>query len=166
MSIEDALRIAYEKGLDLIEVGPNARPPVCRIADIGKWKYEQAKRTRIQRREHKTVKSEVKGVRITFRASPHDLGLRAAQADTFLNEGHTVHIEMALRGREKGKVWFAKERMQNFLKMLTIPWRIQRDVHQGGRGLEMIIVRDKTKQPRKTNSESPIANSPEENEIA
>lgn len=162
METSAALRIAQERGLDLIEVGPNARPPVCRISDYGKWKYEQAKKARLQRREHKTVKSEVKGVRITFRASPHDLGLRARQADAFLLEGHTIHIEMTLRGREKGKEWFAKERMGEFLKMITIPWRAQRDAQRGGRGIEMTIVRDKAKRAPQP---APLAN-PEDEGLA
>lgn len=159
------MRLARERGLDLIEVGPNARPPICKIADYGKWKYEQAKRTRLQRREHKTVKSEVKGVRITFRASPHDLKMRAEQADEFLSEGHTVRVEMTLRGREKGKEWFARERMKTFLEMLTISWKVQQDIRRGGKGLEMTIVRDKTKQIKTASGKLPKANSSSENDM-
>jgi translation initiation factor IF-3 len=103
------------------------------------------------------VKSEVKGIRITFRASPHDLEIRAAQADAFLAEGHTVRIEMPLRGREKGKEWFAKERMKGFLSLLTTPFRIQQDVRPAGRGIEMIIVRDKSKPAQQKNASPPNA---------
>ena len=145
METDAALRLARERGLDLIEVGPNARPPVCRIIDFGKWKYEQAKRARQERQARPVVRSEVKGVRITFRASPHDMKMRAEQADEFLGAGHTVRVEMLLRGREKGKQWFARERMHEFLKLLTVPSRIQQDIRPGGRGIEMLIVRDKTK---------------------
>lgn len=145
MDTTQALQLAQERGLDLVEVGPNARPPVCRIVDYGKWKYEQAKRARTERQTHKAVKSEVKGVRITFRASTHDLKRQADLAAEFLSEGHTVHIEMPLRGREKGKEWFARERMRTFLDMLTVPWRAQQEARRGGRGLEMMVVRDKTR---------------------
>ncbi|MBI4134427.1 MAG: translation initiation factor IF-3 [Candidatus Terrybacteria bacterium] len=145
METPQALAIAQERGLDLIEVGPNARPPVCRIADSGKWRYEQAKRTRLERRERPTVRSEVKGVRITFRASPHDLKMRATQADDFLREGNPVRVEMIMRGREKGKQDFARGRMREFLEMIEVPWKIQQDIRPAGRGLEILIVRDKSR---------------------
>lgn len=166
METAQALRVAHERGLDLVEVGPSARPPVCRIVDYGKWKYEQAKRTRTERQQHKKVKSEVKGVRITFGASTHDLKRQAELADEFLLEGHMVRIEMPLRGREKGKEWFARERMRAFLKMLAVPWRAQRDAQRGGRGLEIMVVRDKTKAIKTANSELQIAHSPDENRNA
>lgn len=143
METSDALKITRAKGLDLVEVAPKAKPPVCRIVELGKWKYEQAKKERKQRQAQKSSQSEVKGVRITFRASTHDLEMRARQADEFLEEGHMVRVEMLLRGREKGKKDFAKEKMREFFTMLSVPHKIQQDVKKGGRGLEAIIVKDK-----------------------
>jgi len=101
ISTTQALTRAHEQGLDLIEVAPDARPPVCHIANLGKWQYEQAKKTRLERKEGKHRQSETKGVRITMRASTHDLAFRARQADGFLKEGHKVRLELAMYGRDR-----------------------------------------------------------------
>lgn len=143
METGEALKLALQKGLDLVEVGAKSRPPICKIVDYGKWKYEQDKSARLKRQQSKTVKSEVKGIRITFGASEHDLGFRAKQAREFLDEGHMVRIEMRLRGREKGKKDFAKKRMHEFLTLVAVPVKIQQEPKKGGRGLEMLVIRDK-----------------------
>jgi len=143
METAKALVLAKERGVDLVEIGPNSTPPVCRIIDYGKWKYEQEKTGRLKRQQHKTIKSEVKGVRITFGSGEHDLEVRAKQARKFLEEGHMVRVEMRLRGREKGKIDFAKGRTKEFLTMVGVPVKIQQEPRKGGRGLEMLILLDK-----------------------
>lgn len=143
METKKALALAESKGLDLVEVGAKSRPPICKIVDAGKWQYEQDKAARMKRQQKKTVKSEVKGVRITFGAGDHDLAIRAKQAREFLLEGHMVRVEMRLRGREKGKKDLAKERMHEFLTMIEVPVKIQQKPKKGGRGMEMLIIRDK-----------------------
>ena len=152
MEIGQALRLAQERGFDLIEVGPNTQPPVCKIARVGKWKYEQAKKARAERKG-KAKQSEVKGVRITVRAATHDLAIRATQADEFLREGHMVRVEMPLRGREKAHRAFAEGKMREFLDLLITSWRMDKPIHPGGRGIEALIVREK-----KVRSTAPIAN--------
>ena len=141
IATEEAIRVAKERGLDLLEVSPDAVPPVCRIVDIGKWKYEQAKKERVQRAHQKQV--ETKGVRISIRASLHDLGIRARQTERFLNQGDKVRIEMILRGRERANEAFARERFGEFTLLLAVTYRIEQDVKREPKGLSMIIAKGK-----------------------
>jgi len=87
-----AVAMAQEKGLDLVEVGPNARPSVVRIMDWGKHQYKKAKAARKTRVKQHT--GEIKGVRISFRTSEHDMGVKARRVDKFLSKGYKVRIEV------------------------------------------------------------------------
>lgn len=117
METPEALRIAHERGLDLIEIAPMVRPPVCKIMDFGKFKYEREK----GEREHgkKQKETEMKGIRIGFTTGKHDLLMRAKQAEKFMGEGNRVRIEMKLSGREKAHGNLAFQKLNAFLE--TIP---------------------------------------------
>jgi translation initiation factor IF-3 len=93
MDTRDAIRLARSKGLDLIEVAPQARPPVCRIMDYGKFKYQQRKREKEARKHHK----ELKEIRLTPQIGEHDLMHRIRNAEEFLREGHRVRVFMQVR---------------------------------------------------------------------
>jgi len=114
MALDQALALARERGLDLIEIAPQANPPVAKIMSFGKYKYTQQR----EARKTKTRRDVVKTVRITFGAGLHDLEIRARQAEEFLAEGNRVQIEMRLRGREKGKRDLA------YLKLLPLEVKI------------------------------------------
>lgn len=94
----DALEMAEERGLDLVEVAPNAVPPVCRIMDYGKFRYEQTKKEREARKNQKQV--EIKQIRLEPKTDDHDLNVKAKQARRFLLEGDKVKFNMRFRGRE------------------------------------------------------------------
>lgn len=96
--LRDALLMAEERGLDLVEVAPNAVPPVCRILDYGKFRYEQSKKEREARKNQKQV--EVKQIRLEPKTDEHDLGVKAKQARRFLLDGDKVKFNMRFRGRE------------------------------------------------------------------
>ncbi|MGQ9548433.1 MAG: translation initiation factor IF-3 [Roseiflexus sp.] len=96
--IRDALSMAEERGLDLVEVAPNAVPPVCRILDYGKFRYEQSKKEREARKNQKQV--EVKQIRLEPKTDEHDLEVKAKQARRFLLEGDKVKFNLRFRGRE------------------------------------------------------------------
>jgi translation initiation factor IF-3 len=96
--IEEALQRAEEAGLDLIEVAATADPPVCRIADLGKYRFEQDKRARDAKKNQHV--SEVKEVRLRPRTDDHDLEVRVRAARRFLEDGHKVKVEVRFRGRE------------------------------------------------------------------
>lgn len=98
MPTREALDIAYEKGLDLVEINPTVRPPICKIMDFGKYKYELAKKEKESKAKHK--ESELKEIRITFKISDHDLEYKAKQAREFFDKGNKVKVSMRLRGRE------------------------------------------------------------------
>lgn len=115
----EGLRLAGERGLDLIEISPSARPPVCKIMDFGKFKYERERGEREHTKKQKYA--EVKSIRIGFSTGKHDLELRARQADKFLGDGDKVRIQMKLMGRQKAHGPLAMQRFHEFLAMIQTP---------------------------------------------
>ena len=118
MDTPEALLIAQERGLDLIEIAPTVQPPVCKIMDFGKFKYQREKGEREHGKKQKEV--ELKGIRIGFTTGKHDLLLRAKQAEKFLKEGHRVRIDMRLRGREKAHGALAFQKFNEFLQIIPV----------------------------------------------
>jgi translation initiation factor IF-3 len=135
-----ALQMAREKGLDLIEIAPNVRPPVCRIMDFGKYQYQKSRQERAQKSKQKRI--EVKGVRISLRTGQHDLETKAKQAEKFLNQGHKIRIEIILRGREKGLFDLAKEKINKFIELIPLETRIEQELKKQPRGLSMVIGKE------------------------
>ena len=99
MKTEDALNLAAEKELDLVEVSPNLNPPVCKLMDYGKQMYKVAKQKRQQNAKQK--QTETKGIRLSVRIEKHDLTFKANNAVKFLKKGNKVKIDIVMRGREK-----------------------------------------------------------------
>ncbi len=135
-SLEEALKIAKEKGLDLIQVTEKANPPVCRIGDLGKFLYHLKKK---ESKKHSA--GELKGIRISFNISDHDMETKSKQAEKFLKKGDKIMIEMVLKGREKALKSFAEEKINKFLSILEnlIPIKIERELKAQPRGLTIII---------------------------
>lgn len=135
LELREALKIAWERNLNLVQVTEKVEPPVCRIMDYGKYLYLLQKKTKIK----KTC--ELKTIRLSFNISPHDLEVRANQAGKFLEKGDKVRMEMILRGREKALSNFAKQKVNQFLEVLEklIPLKIERELKREARGLTMII---------------------------
>lgn len=138
MSTEEALRIARERELDLVEVSPKATPPVCRIMDYGKFQYQQSKQDRLAKAKQKKV--EVKGIRIGIRTDEHDLNFKKNQADKFLRKGNKVKIEIILRGREKAHQNLARETLIQFIKRIQTPYRIEEEIKRFPEGFNIIIA--------------------------
>ena len=109
ISSGEALRIARERNLDLIQVTEKVEPPVCKMGDYGKYLYQEEKKSR-SAKKHKA--GELKGIRLTFNISLHDLETRVHQAEKFLSKGDKVRIELPLRGRDKALGDFAKEKIR------------------------------------------------------
>lgn len=138
----DAIKLAQEHGLDLIEVSPKAEPPVCKIMDYGNFKYQKEKEAKKQRAASKEV--EVKGIRLSFKIGANDLEVRRNQAKKFLDKGHKIRIEMMLRGREKAHGGRAKEIINDFIDSLKEDYdlRVETPVkHMHGK-LHTIIARN------------------------
>ncbi len=137
MDLDRAIQIARQRNLDLIQVTDKVEPPVCKITDYGKYLYQ------LQKKE-KAVKpkgGELKGIRLTFGISEHDLEIRANLAEKFLKKGDKIKIEMRLKGREKALQGFAREKIKKFIGILEklIPIKIEREVKREFGGLTLII---------------------------
>ena len=136
--LEEALKIAKERNLDLIQITDRVDPPVCKISNYGKFLYQMKKKERGKRKEKG---GEVKGIRLGFNISEHDMETKANQAKEFLEEGNRIQVEMVLRGREKNLTEFAKEKIKKFLEILEskIPIKVEQELKRVPRGFIMII---------------------------
>lgn len=114
MAPRDAMREAEDRGLDLVEVAPKASPPVCRIMDYGKYKYEQKRRARESRKHQHTV--NVKEVKVRPKIDPHDLLHKSNHAREFLGEGNKVKVTVMFRGREMAHPEFGKELLRKMIE--------------------------------------------------
>jgi translation initiation factor IF-3 len=134
LSLEKALRLARpDEGLDLIEISGGAKPPVCRLMSFDKYRYEMEKK---EKKERQTQKSAgPKQIQISGRAAHHDLLIKIRQLEEFLNEGRQVEIQMRLRGREKFHKDWARQKLEEFLKMITIEHKLITPPKFGGRGM-------------------------------
>jgi len=111
-----ALDMARERSVDLVEVSPNARPPLCRMIDYGRFLFTEKKKE--QQTKKVTKAREMKGVRLTFKIDVGDLERQRKLAEKFLTDGHPVRVQMRLRGRERAHMPLAIEKMKNFIKSL------------------------------------------------
>jgi len=123
MKTSEALVLAQEHGLDLVEVSPVAQPPVAKLIDFAKYKYQQKKMEQQQKKNAK--KTEVKTIWLSVRISEHDMGIKANKVMEFLGDGDLVRIELRMRGREQAYGDLGKQQLDNFLKLITLPKRIE-----------------------------------------
>ncbi|HBP00744.1 MAG: Translation initiation factor IF-3 [Candidatus Moranbacteria bacterium GW2011_GWE1_49_15] len=138
MYTSEALDLAREKELDLVEVSPKAQPPVCRIMDYGKQQYKQSKQHRLAKAKQKTV--ETKGVRLGLRTDSHDLENKKNQIEKFLRKGNKVKIDIILRGREKAHQDLARENLKGFLAMIETPYKTEEEIKRFPGGFNVIIA--------------------------
>jgi len=137
MDTKDALKIAQDKGLDLVEISPNARPPVTKFMDYGKHLYELEKASRKQKSGVK--KQELKGIRLTFKIGEHDLETRLKAGRKFLDQGNKLKVEMRLRGRERGVKNLASERLMEYVEKLDRDAKIEGRISSQGNRLTAIV---------------------------
>lgn len=116
MSAKDAQMMANSKNLDLVKISPNANPPVCKIMDYGKYKYEQARKEKESKKKQKVV--TVKEVRLRPGIEKNDLNTKANQAMKFLKKGDKVKVELRFRGRELGHKDLGKQVMLEFIDLV------------------------------------------------
>ncbi len=141
LSTAEALKIAQEAGLDLIEISPNAVPPVAKVMDYGKFQYELKKRESVARSKAKV--SETKEVQIKVGTGENDMRLKARKAAEWLAEGHRVRAELFLKGRYKGmEEAFLKTRLEKFIMLIPYAYRIAEPVARSPKGFAGILERD------------------------
>lgn len=134
----EALRLAEERSLDLVEVAPNAEPPVAKLMDFGKYQYERAKREREARKARKEI--EVKEVRLRPKTDDHDVNFKIRQARSFLEAGAKVKIRMRFRGREIYNLDVARKQFDLFEKELADAGTIEQRPSFEGRTMLMIMA--------------------------
>jgi translation initiation factor IF-3 len=137
MAIAEALNLAKAQGLDLIEIGSKASPPVVKILSYDKYRYQQDKAIQQQRKKQKKI--EVKGIRLSIRIGSHDLAFKASQAEKFLQKASKVKIEMILRGRERANLGFAFEIIKKFLAAVPVPYIVEQEAKKLGNTITVVI---------------------------
>lgn len=138
MSPAEALPIAQERSLDLVEIAPTANPPVCKIMDFGKYQYQQSRQERLNRNKQK--KFDIKKVHIRVRTDDHDLEFKREQAEKFLKKGNKVKIEITLKGREKAYQDLARRSLEEFTKSIAFPNKIEQEIKRYPGGFNLIIT--------------------------
>lgn len=136
--IQEALRLAAERNLDLVEVAPNAVPPVCRFLDYGKFQYERQKKEREARKAQKVI--EIKEIRLRPRTGEHDLDTKVRQAMTFLDEGSKVKVAVRFRGREITHPEIAREQLEEFVAKVGAAALIESQPSMEGKNLFLLLA--------------------------
>ena len=137
MPIEEALRLAEERELDLVKIAPQARPPVCKLMDYGKYRFEQNKKTREIRKNQKVI--TVKEVRLSATIEDHDIDVRVKNAIKFLQDGDKVKVSIRFRGRQITHSEIGREVMQDFAERIKEYAVVDRAPVVEGRNMTMML---------------------------
>jgi len=138
VNIKDALSMADEQDLDLVEVAPNSKPPVCRILDYGKYKYEQSKRAKMARKKHHFM--HLKEVKLRPKIEDHDFQFKLDHARKFLVSGNKVKVTVFFRGREITHAEFGKKLLERMLGELEDVATVERPPILEGRNMVMVMI--------------------------
>lgn len=138
LPIEQALQTAFKLQMDLVEVAPEARPPVCRIMDYGKYRYEQAKKAREAKKKQTII--ELKEIKLRPKTEEHDFQFKARHAERFLKEGNKAKITMMFRGREMVRMDRGKALLDRFVEVLKEVAVVEQAAKVEGRNMTMILA--------------------------
>ena len=138
MSAREAMKIAQEAELDLVKIAPAAKPPVCKIIDYGKYKYEQARKEKEAKKKQKTV--EVKEVRLSPNIDTNDLNTKINNAKKFISKGNKVKVTLRFRGREMAHVQQSKHILDDFAETLADVAVVEKPSKMEGRAMSMVLA--------------------------
>ena len=138
MSAKDALKKAEEKNLDLVKIAPTAKPPVCKIMDYGKYRFEQAKREKEARKNQKVV--EIKEIRLSLNIDTHDIQTKVNHAEKFLKAGNKVKVSIRFRGREMAHPELGLTSMEKFAEACSEFSSIEKPAKLEGRQMLMFLA--------------------------
>ena len=138
MSARDAMKLAREANLDLVKIAPTAKPPVCKIIDYGKYRYEQARKEKEARKKQKTI--EVKEVRLSPNIDTNDLNTKVNQARKFVSSGNKVKVAVRFRGRELAHTAVGKTILEDFAQKLSDISVIDKPAKLEGKSMVMFLV--------------------------
>ena len=142
LPLSEAIAKAQEFGLDLIEISPNAVPPVAKVMEYGKFQYEQQKKRREMKAKSHTT--ETKSVQVKIGTGDHDMQLKAKKAAAWLQEGHRVKVDLFLWGRYKYMEFgFLKERLERFLKLIPADYKLADPIAKSPKGLATVLEKAK-----------------------
>ena len=159
VELDDAKSRAKAAGLDLVEVAPQSRPPVCRIMDYGKWKYHQRKKE--QKAKSHAKQSELKGVRLRPSIDDHDLDIKVAHARSFLEDGNKVQFVMLFKGRQMAHQDIGRRTMQDIVAKLEEVSKVEAFPKMMGRRMTMVLAPDrKAPAPKSDPGSAPAAGNP------
>ena len=137
MSAKDALKMAKEAELDLVKIAPTAKPPVCKIVDYGKYRYEQARKEKEAKKKQKVT--EVKEIRLSPNIDENDLNTKANQAKKFLTKGDKVKVALRFRGREMAHMATSKQILDSFFEKVSDVAVIEKPAKMEGRSMIMFL---------------------------
>ena len=138
MSAREAMEIAEERGLDLVKISPNAQPPVCKLMDYGKFRFEQAKKQKEARKNQSIV--SVKEMRLSATIDKHDLEVKARNVTKFLKDGDKVKVSLRFRGRQMTHTDQGKQVMDLFFSMVQDNAVMEKSAKLEGRSMFMILA--------------------------
>ena len=138
MSAREAMKIAQEAELDLVKIAPAAKPPVCKIIDYGKYKYEQARKEKEAKKKQKTV--EVKEVRLSPNIDTNDLNTKINNAKKFISKGNKVKVTLRFRGREMAHVQQSKHILDDFAETLADVAVVEKPANMEGTAMSMVLA--------------------------
>jgi translation initiation factor IF-3 len=147
MPTVEAIKLAEEREVDLVEVAPNAEPPVCRLLDYGKFKYEQAKKEREAHKRQTTI--SVRQVRFRPKTGKHDLEFKTALVGKLLDKGNKVKVLVLFRGREISHPQLGKELLDHIAEAIGDKASVERGAAIEGRAMSMILSPNPVKKPKK-----------------
>lgn len=146
ISTNEALRQAEEKELDLVEIAPQAKPPVCKIIDYGKFQYEQQKKEKLQKKKQQTI--VLKEIRLHPNTDTHDIEFKARHARGFLDDGNKVKISVIFKGRELAFKDKGRELLEHFIEKLDDIAKKEQDIKFEGRTMHAIVAPIKSKKKK------------------
>lgn len=136
LNTQEAIKMAQDKGLSLVEIAPQENPPIAKIMDFGKWLYEKEK---AEKKKTKGGKTEFKIMRIGLMTGDHDLEVKAQKIDEFLKKNDKIQIELRLKGRQMAMKDMARQKIKKFMEFIKEPFEPESDVKLQGRSLGIII---------------------------
>lgn len=138
MSASKALEIAESKNLDLVKIAPQAKPPVCKVMDYGKYRFEQAKREKEAKKNQRVI--DVKEVRLSLNIDTHDFNTKVKQVTKFINSGNKVKVSIRFRGREMGHPEIGHENMGRFAQAMEEVAVVEKPAKLEGRNMLMFLA--------------------------
>ena len=138
MSAKEALKLAQEAELDLVKIAPTAKPPVCKIIDYGKYRYEMARKEKEAKKKQKTV--DVKEVRLSPNIDTNDLNTKVNSAKKFIQKGDKVKVTLRFRGREMAHMQSSKHILDDFAEMMKDVASIEKPAKLEGRSISMVLT--------------------------